>query len=128
VTRVAVPEGQQASLRIPFTFNRKLNQGNADPGTLGSDFGLFGIALWAGLQARFQDRAKDWNHKLAALNMARNGIVHDDAAKVARVQAAGWPFTLRSVDRWKAALDGLARGIDTVVCGQLKLEYGTSPW
>ena len=65
----------------------ELNQGNADPGTLGSDFGLFGIALWAGLQARFQDRAKDWNHKLAALNMARNGIVHDDAAKVARVQA-----------------------------------------
>lgn len=118
----------QASLRIPFTFNRKLNQGNADPGTLGSDFGLFGIALWAGLQARFQDRAKDWNHKLAALNMARNGIVHDDAAKVARVQADGWPFTLRSVDRWKAALDGLARGIDAVVCGQLKLEYGTSPW
>ncbi len=118
----------QDSLRIPYTFNRKLNQGNADPGTLGSDFGLFGIVLWAGLQARFQDRAKDWNYKLAALNMARNGIVHDDAAKVARVQADGWPFTLRSVDRWKAALDGLARGMDHVVSGQLKLVYGTSPW
>ena len=24
--------------------------------------------------------------------------------------------------------EGLARGIDRVVCGQLKLEYGTSPW
>lgn len=118
----------QDNLRIPYTFNRKLNQGNADPGTLGSDFGLFGIVLWAGLQARFQDRAKDWNYKLAALNMARNGIVHDDAAKIARVQADGWPFTLRSVDRWKAALDGLARGMDHVVSGQLKLVYGTSPW
>lgn len=118
----------QASLRIPYTFNRKLNQGNADPGTLGSDFGVFGIALWAELQARFHGRAKDWNQKLAALNMARNGIVHDDAAKVARVQADGWPFTLRSVDRWKAALDGLARGMDHVVSGQLKLVYGTSPW
>jgi hypothetical protein len=118
----------QDSLRIPYSFNRKLNQGNADPGTLGSDFGLFGIALWAELQTRFQDRAKDWNQKLAALNMARNGIVHDDAAKVARVQADGWPFTLRSVDRWKAALDGLARGMDHVVSGQLKLVYGTSPW
>jgi hypothetical protein len=118
----------QDSLRIPYTYSRKLNQGNADPGTLGSDFGLFGIPLWAGLQARYQDRAKDWNRKLAALNMARNGIVHDDAAKVARAQADGWPFTLRSVDRWKGALDGLARGMDQVVSGQLKLVYGTSPW
>jgi hypothetical protein len=129
VERVAPGDSRvQDSLRIPYTFNRKLNQGNADPGTLGSDFGLFGIALWAQLQARFQHRAKDWNQKLAALNMARNGIVHDDAAKVARVQSDGWPFTLRSVDRWKAALDALARGMDQVVGGQLKLVYGTSPW
>jgi hypothetical protein len=118
----------QDSLRIPYTFNRKLSQGNADPGTLGNDFGLFGIALWAELHSRFQDRARDWNQKLAALNMARNGIVHDDGAKVARVQADGWPLTLRSVDRWKSALDGLARGMDHVVGGQLKLVYGSSPW
>jgi hypothetical protein len=106
----------------------ELNRGNADPGTLGNDFGLFGIALRAELNARFQDRAGDWNQKLAALNMARNGIVHDDAAKVARVQAGGWPLTLRSVDRWKSALDGLARGMDLVVGGQLKLVHGAAPW
>jgi hypothetical protein len=33
--------------------------------------------------------AKGWNQKLAALNMARNGIVHDDGTKIARVQAEG---------------------------------------
>jgi hypothetical protein len=118
----------QDSLRIPYTVGRRLSQGNADPGTLGNDFGLFGIALWAELNARYRDRARDWNLKLAALNLARNGIVHDDGAKVARVQADGWPLTLRSVDRWKSALDGLARGMDLVVGGQLKLVYGAAPW
>jgi len=31
-----------------------------------------------------------WNKKLAALNTARNGIVHDDATKIAKVRAEGW--------------------------------------
>jgi hypothetical protein len=73
-----------------------LNQGNADPGTLGNDFGLFGLVLWSALQARYPARARGWNQKLSALNMACNGIVHDDAAKLARVQAEGWPMTLQS--------------------------------
>lgn len=118
----------QDVLRLPYTVNRKLNQGNADPGTLGNDFGLFGIVLWAALQARYPARAKGWNQKLSALNMARNGIVHDDGAKIARVQADGWPLTLQSADRWKSALDGLAQGIDRTVGGHLKLVYGTQPW
>jgi hypothetical protein len=118
----------QDVLRLPYTVNRKMNQGNADPGTLGNDFALFGIVLWAALHARYPTRAKGWNQKLAALNMARNGIVHDDGAKVARVQADGWPLTLQSVDRWKSALDGLARGMDRAVGGHLKLVYGTQPW
>ena len=105
-----------------------MNQGNAYPGTLGNDFGLFGIALWPELQARYPAHAKAWNQKLAALNTARNGIAHDDGTKIVRIQADGWPLTLRSVDRWKSSLDGLARGIDRVVGGYLKLTYGTTPW
>ena len=68
------------------------------------------------------------SQKLAALNMARNGIAHDDSAKITRVQSDGWPLTLRSVDHWKSSLDGLARGMDRVVGRHLKLMYGTSPW
>jgi hypothetical protein len=80
------------------------------------------------LHARYPAHATGWNHKLAALNTARNGIAHDDSAKIARVQSDGWPLTLRSVDRWKSSLDGLARAMDRVVGGHLKLMYGTSPW
>jgi hypothetical protein len=130
VARCLAPWDQQLqdSLRIPYTLYRKMNQGNADPGTLGNDFGLFGMPLWADLQARYPAHARGWNQKLAALTMARNGIVHDDSAKIARVQADGWPLTLRSVDRWKSSLDGLARGMDRVVGGHLRLMYGTTPW
>jgi hypothetical protein len=130
VARCLAPGNQQLqdSLRIPYTLYRKMNQGNADPGTLRSDFGLFGMVLWADLQAQYPAHAKGWNQKLTTLNMARNGIVHDDGAKIARVQADGWPLTLRSVDRWKSSLDGLARGMDRVVSGHLKLMYGTTPW
>src|SRR5580698_3666475 len=41
VARFLAPGDQQlqGSLRLPYTLNRKLNQGNADPGTLGNDFG-----------------------------------------------------------------------------------------
>jgi hypothetical protein len=49
------------------------------------------MPLWADLQARYPAHARGWNQKLAALTMARNGIVHDDSAKIARVQADGWP-------------------------------------
>jgi len=130
VARCLAPGNLQLQdvLLLPYAVNRKLNQGNADPGTLGNDFSMFGIVLWMALQARYQTRAKEWNQKLAALNMARNGIVHDDGAKVARVQADGWPLTLQSVDRWKSALDGLTQGMDRVVGGHLKLAYGAPPW
>lgn len=130
VTRNIAPGNQQLqnSLRIPYTANRKLNQGNADPGTLGADFGLFGLQLWSALYARYPARGPEWNKKLDALNTARNGIVHDDAAKIAKIQAAGWSLTLQSVGRWKSALDGLAQGMDRIVGGHLRLMYGTPPW
>jgi hypothetical protein len=117
----------QDRLRVPYTQYRKLDQGNADPATLGNDFGLFGVTLWPALHARYPAYAKGWNQRLVALNAARNGIAHDDEAKIARIQAAGWPLTLRSVDRWNSSLDGLARGIDRVMGGH-KLTYGTTPW
>jgi hypothetical protein len=130
VTRSLAPGDHQLqkSLRVPYTQYRRLKQGNADPATLGYDFGLFGIDLWPELYARYPAHAKGWNQKLATLNAARNGIAHDDGAKITWVQAEGWTLTLRSVDRWKSSLDGLARGLDRVMAGHLKLMYGTTPW
>src|ERR1700722_6897152 len=115
--RTVAPGNQQLqdNLRIPYTAARKLDQGNAGPGALGADFGLFGMQLWSALYARYPARGPQRNKKLDALNLARNGLVHDDAKKIAKTQAAGWALTLQSVDRWKAVLDGLAEGMDRVV-------------
>jgi len=45
--RKYMPNPPATSLRIPYTLHRKMNQGNADPGTLGNDFGLLGWSYGA---------------------------------------------------------------------------------
>jgi hypothetical protein len=130
VTRILAPANQQlqVTLRIPYTARRKLGQGNAGPGSLGADFGLFGIQLWPALYKHYPKRGPAWNRKLAALNTARNGIAHDDAGQITKVRAVGWTMTLQSVDRWKSALDGLAEGMDRVMEAHLRIMYRASPW
>lgn len=48
-------------------------------------------------------------------HMASNGIAHDDHRKLGQARSDGWPLTLRSADRWRSALDGLAQAMDRVV-------------
>lgn len=130
ITRALAPGNLQlqATLRIPYTANRKLSRGNANPSTLTEDFGLFGISLWAALDRRYPRLGPTRRTKLEALNKARNAIAHDEPGKLAQLKTTGWPMTLESVDRWKSALDGLTAGIDVVVGDQLRLMYGTAPW
>jgi len=120
--------GLEAPLRIPFVAARRLDRGNADPGALGQDFGLFGMQLWDDLRLRYPGRSMAWNRKLDALSLARNGIAHDDRSKLALTEATGWPMTLRSVDRWRSALNALAQGMDRVVGDHLGPMIGASPW
>jgi hypothetical protein len=129
VTQVAPRSPQvQLALQIPYTSGRRLDRGNADPGALGSDFGLFGLQLWPELDRRYLKRAPEWNRKLEALNKARNGLAHDDALRLAQVRAAGWPLTLGSVDKWRRALDGLTAAMDDVVAVHVGRLFGARPW
>jgi hypothetical protein len=119
---------RQLALRIPYTTVRRLDRGNADPSGLSHDFGLFGMELWADLRRRYPTRGRQWQDKLRLLNEARNGVAHDDAQKISRVTAAGWPLTLKSVRRWRSALDGLAAGMDDVIGDHVQQLFGTTPW
>lgn len=125
---VAPTPAIEVVLRIPYTANRKLDYGNAGPGNLGTDFALLGVQIWADLRTHYPVRAPEWSKKLEALNTARNGIAHDDASKRAKVKGDGWPMTLSSVDLWKSALDGLAKGMDRVVGEYLESMFGVPPW
>lgn len=118
----------EAPLRFTYVSGRRLDRGNADGPALDADFRLFGMRLWHELESRYPGRGAAWKRELSTLNMARNGIAHDDRRTLALAEASGWPMTLRSVDRWRSALHGLAQGMDHVVGEHLGRIIGASPW
>jgi hypothetical protein len=119
---------RQAAILIPYTVTRRLDRGNAEPGGLGQDFGLFGMELWTAIRQRHPERGQQWLTRLQLLNEARNGLAHDSSPKIARVVAAGWPLTLQSVRKWRNGLDGLAKAMDHVTREHLRQVFGTTPW
>ncbi|CRK60790.1 hypothetical protein [Alloactinosynnema sp. L-07] len=115
-------------LSVPFRAARRLDRGNAEPGGLGNDFGLLGMTLWPDLKSRYPAKGDEWRRRLELLNEARNGVAHDDASKILKVHAAGWPLTLSSIKKWRTTLDGLAGGMDTVTSEYLHQLLGVRPW
>jgi len=116
------------TLRARTTTNRQLDRGNAQPGSLGSDFALLGLTLWPALE-RADSRAPAWNASLERLNTARNAIAHVDQPALDQLRVQGHPVTLASVRTWRRDLDRLAATMDDVVSAYLDqlLGYGR-PW
>ena len=118
----------QDVVALPYRAGRRLDRGNAEPSGLREDFNMFGVELWTEIGLRHPMRGQQWREGLARLNQARNGVAHDDPGKVTSVALAGWPPTLRSVRRWRGALDCLAGAMDDVLGRHLFGLYGTAPW
>jgi hypothetical protein len=115
-------------LRARVTGNRQLDKGNAHPGSLGADFALLGMTLWAALETA-NPRALVWNRELTALNEARNAIAHAEEGRLIALRADGYPITLETIRRWKRALDALAGTMDDVVSDYLDILLGAGrPW
>jgi hypothetical protein len=115
-------------LQERVTTNRLLDHGNAQPGSLGSDFALLGLALWPAL-TRADVRAADWNKSLDRLNRTRNAIAHVDENELEALRLEGYPVTLIAVGKWTRDLDGLAATMDDVVSAYLDQILGQGrPW
>jgi hypothetical protein len=115
-------------LRTRMTQGRKLDRGNANPGSLEEDFGRLGMTFWPTLEAEHY-RAGVWKRNLGALNEARNAIAHAEEAKLVRLRQEGFPITLQTIGRWKRSLDGLVETMDDVVSDYLDLLLGAGrPW
>jgi len=115
-------------LRERTTTNRQLDRGNAQPGSLGSDFALLGLPLWPALQ-HADSRASDWGPSLERLNRARNAIAHADADTLDLLRRQGHPVTLAAVRAWRRDLDRLAVTMDDVVSAYLDRLLGHGrPW
>lgn len=117
------------AVRAVLTSGRKLDSGNAGPGNIGNDWAKFGITLWPDLKASHPGvkGSSDWNARLDWLNEARNGIAHNDAAKIAAAHA-GHPLTLRTFRVMRGRFTKFAGALDRATGAYLKTATGISPW
>src|SRR6266542_4444540 len=109
---LAPPPTLELLLRLELTRGRQLDRGNAQPSSLGADFGRLGIRFWNALHA--QDPASvAWQQDLELLNEWRNAIAHQDFTS----PTLGGTINLRLVQvrQWRSSCSGLARTIDEVL-------------
>jgi hypothetical protein len=105
-----------------FVQGRKLDQGNPNPGNLGSDFGRLGMAFWPAVVAlNAQNAARQT--KLETLNTWRNAVAHQDWSRV-----GGPTLWLNQVQAWRRTCRALAKQFDTAVGSHLRGLVGRRPW
>jgi hypothetical protein len=103
---------------------RQLDRGNAQPGSLGADFGRFGMAFWDDL-ALAEPASVQWRAGLDLLNEWRNAIAHQDFTSA---RLGGGTLQLEQVRRWRRMCDLLARLMDRVLGRHLTGLTGVIPW
>lgn len=107
--------------------NRKLDRGNAAPGSLGADFGNLGMSLWPTIYAKYPTQGPRWNRVLERLNQVRNAVAHSDTVKLAQAKQAQ-PLTLTTFRRWRGSVNAAAGGLDAVVGAYLEDLTGALAW
>jgi hypothetical protein len=117
------PATFQASIRDLLTQNLQLKKANAQPGSIGADFGRLGIDFWTEVKSN-DPRNEAGAAQLEELNRWRNAIAHQDFAGM----AGGAVLQLRQVRRWHKVCQRLARSFDEVMRLHLQDLTGSSPW
>jgi hypothetical protein len=122
---IAPPPALQELVRDEMTRGRLLDRGNAQPSSIGADFGRFDIAFWD--EVKIHDSRNATRMKvLEELNHWRNAIVHQD---LDAVKLGGTTILrLQKVRRWRGACNRLARAFDEVMGRHLQNLTGSSPW
>lgn len=116
-----VPPSMGTVVRGLAIQGRKLDQGNPNPGNLGSDFGRIGMQLWPQVIALDGRNAKR-QRSLETLTMWRNAIAHQDWTRI------GPNLHLKWVQVWRSACGGLAPSFDAAVRDHLHGLVGRTPW
>ncbi|MHB1423859.1 MAG: hypothetical protein ACYC3I_11820 [Gemmataceae bacterium] len=122
---IAPPPTLRNLVLAEFTRGRHLDRGNAQPSSLGADFGRLGIDLWDEL--KIHDAAsEEWKRDLDWLNEWRNAIAHQDftSPKLKGIMN----LRLAQVEQWRKLCQRLARAMDAVMGCHLQSLTGTSPW
>jgi len=129
VANSMLPPAAQPLIQQALTRERQLDKVNPRPGAIGSDFGMFGLALWPALTAN-DARTAIRNQRLEQLATWRNAIAHQDFTFSVHEQETidDTARTLAWIKVWRSSCDGLARGMDVVVGQHLTNLFGAAPW
>jgi hypothetical protein len=122
---LAPPSALNLLLRLELSRGRQLDRGNAQPSSLGADFGRLGISFWKAVHAH-DPASVAWQNDLELLNEWRNAIAHQDFTS----PTLGGTINLRfsQVRPWRSSCGRLARTIDEVMRHHLQTLTGSSPW
>ena len=124
----AAPEAFKTMLDLALTAGRKLDYQSAQPASLGSDFGRFGIDFWTAVD-RLGPQYAERRRRLAQVNLWRNAIAHQDFRRPpADPITRGTQVDLRTVRTWRSALDQLVGGIDRAMWTDIGRMLGHPPW
>jgi RiboL-PSP-HEPN len=112
-------------IRNRFVDGRQLESKNAQPSSLGSDFGWFGVEFWKNVNIILADD-KAAQNELGILNDWRNAIAHQNFKAV----SPGFPpnLTLKQVRQWRRLCNRLASAFDRVMRDYLESLSGVPPW
>jgi hypothetical protein len=128
VVVASAPPAYRAALHLAFTVARKLDRQNATSGTLGDDFGRFGLAFWSKVDSLGPQYAVR-RHRLDQLNAWRNAIAHQDFRRVGTDSLTqDTRPDLPTFRLWRSAVDQLAAGIDRTMHRELTAVIGAGPW
>ncbi len=122
---IKAPAQVRHLVQAGFTEGRQLDSKNAQPGSIGSDFGLLGIKFWQEVYSN-HPRNQDGKSSLEELNKWRNAIAHQNFSDVS--PNASPSLTLMQVRRWRSICGRLARSFDEVMRTHLQSLIGSSPW
>ena len=125
VGSIPSPLSLRPLVRDEFTRDRRLDRGNAQTGSLGSDFRRLGIDLWGELEA-FDPRTPGLMRLLDDLNHWRNAIAHQDFDP--RKLGGTTILRLERVRRSRRACERLAHSLDEVMRRHMVNLTGSSPW
>ncbi len=104
--------------------DRRLDKGNPNSGTIGSDFGRFGIAFWDEVYA-FNPKGNQCREALDLLLDVRNAIAHQSPPR-SKLDIASLRFKM--VKAWRRSCQDLAVAFDQIMLVHITTTTGRSPW
>jgi hypothetical protein len=120
-----IPALQRTAVIDNFALNRQLDRGNANPGSLGSDFGRLGLDWWDAID-NLDPNGPVLRRELELMNQWRNAIAHNDFDPKRLGGTMRLKFSM--VRNWRRVCNRLTRAFDHVLANHLVTMTGQQPW